>query len=289
MNYIVSAEYNNYHCWQLEILIESFKLNKLEDKLFIALAENNDPKLTDFCFNLKDFKNVFYHENIGQKRNYLAMNRPYSTTSALNNKIISQPFTIIDPDMILVAPLNEPEQNITFYIDPMMSKQYVKQHYDVDPYISEIAKLQKIKAEDHYWIELGSVMTFNNVSIDFFNRVIEWAEIIEYERRKKSNSQWWHSERVAWILTLLEFNGLITYKENLQYETNLLSDNLDCHFIHYNHGMPPQFNKAMYHFHPPDFLSLGNPFEALLQNNPSRCSNYMQQIVRSYLQKKEKN
>ena len=52
MDYFVSAEDTVYHHWQLELLIESFKLSNLADKLVIAVAQNDDDKPIDFTANL---------------------------------------------------------------------------------------------------------------------------------------------------------------------------------------------------------------------------------------------
>lgn len=71
MEYFVSAEDTSYHHWQLEFLIESFKLHKLQDKLVIAVASNNEEKLVDFSANLKTCQRIFMHDNIGRKRGYL--------------------------------------------------------------------------------------------------------------------------------------------------------------------------------------------------------------------------
>ena len=40
MQYFVSIENNSYNCWQAGLLIESFKMQGIEDQLLIGVAEN---------------------------------------------------------------------------------------------------------------------------------------------------------------------------------------------------------------------------------------------------------
>ncbi len=285
MNYFVSAEDIAYHHWQLELLIESFKLHGLIDKLSIGVAENNEEKLVDFTHNLKIAqKQIFRHDNVGRRRGCLSLNKPYSLYAALTQGLITQPVTLIDPDMILVSPVSEPVENVVYHNNPLFTCDYVEQnHCPVKKHVREIMEIRKI--EDigvDYWISLGSVMTFKDVPKDFFSRVIEWTERLEYERKRKSDNEWRHTEKAAWIMTMLEFYGHLSYHGRNDYEMTLL-DNRNANFIHYTHGMPPVFSKFMYSYKPPHAFAMGNLFEVLLQNNPTVSTNYMQKVVKSYV------
>lgn len=286
MEYFVSAEDTTYHHWQLEFLIESFKLQELQDKLVIGVASNNEEKLVDFSYNLKKCQRIFLHENIGKKRGYLPLNRPYGLYAAITQGLIKQPLTLIDPDMILVMPISDPSENITFQLKPLFSSEYCEQnHCNVRKHIRELLKLRKVEedAAIDYWIPLGSLMTFNNVPNEFFSRVVEWTETLEFERKKKSSNDWWQTERAAWVMTLLEYHGHLTYKARNDYEMTLLDNNQGHHFIHYEHGLPPVFSKHMYRYRPPQCFTMGNLFDVLLENNPTTSTNYMQHVVKSYL------
>jgi len=290
MQYFVSAEDTTYHHWQLELLIESFKLHGVQDQLVIAVAQNNEQKLVDYNHNIKNVKNIFLHENIGRKRGYLPLNRPYSLNTAINQGFIKQPLTVIDPDMMLVSPLPHPVENVQFQLKPLFTLDYVEQnHCNVRKHIGELLKLKnKEDSQINYWIPLGNVMTFNSVPNEFFGRVVEWTEILEYERKKSTKENWWYTEKVAWIMTLLEYHGHLSYKGRYNYEMNMLDNNVNNHFIHYNHGLPPVFSKRMYRYQPPSGFTMGSLFDVLLENNPTSTTNYMQEVVRSYLKVRPK-
>ena len=287
MEYFVSAEDTSYHHWQLELLIESFKLQGLQDKLVIGIAENNEQKSIDFSSNLKDFKRIFLHDNIGQKRGYLPINRPYSLLIAVSEGLIKPPFALIDPDMILVNPIPDPTENIQFQLKPTFTCNFADQnHCPVKKYIKELLNAKNIKDEIDYWIPLGNVIVFKDVPKEFFTRAVEWSEILEYERKQSTDKDWWFTERVAWIMTLLEFNGTLTYNGRYDLEMSLIDNNKINHFIHYSQGLPPVFNKLMYRFQPPFNFAMGDLFSTLLENNPTTSTNYLQHVVRSYLNAK---
>lgn len=286
MEYFVSAEDTSYHHWQLELLIESFKIHNLQDKLVIAVASNNEEKMVDFSANLKTCQRIFMHDNIGRKRGYLPLNRPYSLFAAISQGLVKLPVTLIDPDMLLVVPLAAPQENIQFQLKPLFSCDYVTQnHCPIRKHIKELLKIRNAEedSEINYWIPLGSVMTFSNVPNDFFGRAVEWTETLEYERKKTAGKDWWYTERAAWIMTLLEYHGHLSYHGRHDLEMTLLDNNKKNHFIHYTHGLPPVFSKLMYRFQPPQAFTMGSLFDVLLENNPTSSTNYMQYVVRSYL------
>lgn len=291
MEYFVSAEDTTYHHWQLELLIESFKLHGILDKLVIGVASNDEEKLVDYTHNIKTCKRMFLHENIGRKRGYLPLNRPYSLYAAISQGLIQQPLTLIDPDMILVSAIPDQPENVSFQLKPLFTSSYCEQnHCQVRKHIKELLKLRKIEEDNtiDYWIPLGSLMTFRDVPPEFFSRVVEWTEILEYERKKKCSGDWWHTERAAWTMTLLEYHGHLTYKGRHDYEMTLLDSNQAHHFIHYEHGLPPIFSKHQFRYRPPQCFTMGNLFDVLLENNPTTTTNYMQAIVRSYLKTRPK-
>src|SRR5208283_4673566 len=129
MEYFVSAEDTSYHHWQLELLIESFKAHNLQEKLVIAVASNPEEKLIDFTANLKTTKRIFMHDNIGRKRGFLPLNRPYSLFAAVSQGLVKLPVTLIDPDMILTTPVPAPKENIQFQLNPLFSLTYVEQNH----------------------------------------------------------------------------------------------------------------------------------------------------------------
>ena len=111
MKYLVSMEKTDYHLWQIELLIESFKIQSLDEHLIIAVADNEkgikyfNPK------NLNKHKDKFLHKNLGKRQNYLKFNKWYAANIAANK--ITNEFVLLEPDMILVEPIPL-ENGITF-------------------------------------------------------------------------------------------------------------------------------------------------------------------------------
>jgi hypothetical protein len=57
-------------------------------------------------------------------------------------------------------------------------------------------------------------------------------------------------------------------------------------FIHYEHGMPPVFNKSMFRYDPPDYISFGDPYEAILENPSTPSAYLMSELVKNIIEKK---
>lgn len=287
MDYFVSIEDTTYHHWQIELLLESFKHHKLLDNIVVAIAKNDEPKALDFIKNLRKVKRVFYHENLGQKRNYLPINKPYSLQMAIKSNLVKQPFALIEPDMVLGKPIDTPINNITFQINSLLTKESACQkNIKLNTHIKDITKIKKMYEED-FWISLGNTIVFNNVPEDLFKRALEWTEILEYESRKNTNESWWYAEKIAWVLSMLEYHGHLKYKGVHDYEMTLVDSGLQHNLIHYKYGFPSHFNKKMFTYKEPMFLSMGNPYEVMKQNNSTTCTNYVSSIIDSYLSEKK--
>jgi hypothetical protein len=243
MQYFVSAKNTVYYCWQLELLIESFKFHNLEDSLTIALAE---PVYTNYTKNLQKHKNIFVHE---------PMNRIYALNIALEKKLIQMPFTLIHADMILTNPIDQQKQDITFQID----NTFIPRKMEL------IDTIRKVKGIGNTWLPVGATICFQYASIPFFRRALEICSILK-------------EEKMAWLITMLEYFGHFSYHGTFSFENCLLDNNLK-NFIHYNHGLPPLFNKRMFTFEP---LGLGNPYEILMANNVSKSVAYIQNIINKY-------
>ena len=97
MKYFVSIENTSYFYWQIELLIQSFKMHGLENDLIISIADNQIPKNNMYFKNLIKHKNLYSHENVGKERNYLPLNRIYSLEkmmSYLQKKIFPLNYTM---------------------------------------------------------------------------------------------------------------------------------------------------------------------------------------------------
>jgi hypothetical protein len=268
MDYFVSIENSGYFYWQIDLLLESFKFAKINPPL-VAIAENNDSlKPAKFAKNIVSHPKKFIHDNIGKKYNYPPLNKPYAITIALKNKILSTPFAVTHPDMVLVQPLKEYEENIVFHATPP-DTQIEKA---VEPYLKEFATANKIpmdKLPPH--IPIGGAIIFNKVDVGFFERVI--VRMIQLHKKHQNE---FNVAKAAWLITIYEHLDKYTVK-GISLEKNLIDHEVERPIIHYNHGLPPLFNKKFYGFN--EFQIMSNPYEILLAYNPTDATNYVQKIV----------
>lgn len=249
MQYFASIENHNYHLWQTELLLQSNK------NVLIGIAENDSEKVIA-GHNLKK-ANKFTHKNIGREKGYLPLNRPYSVLSALENGILKLPFALIHSDMLFVSD-TKPSSGVIFQIEDKFSKEFIQNHTNLK--------------QD--WLPLGGIMVFGNkVPINFFRRVVEWLEVIK--------NDWFYTEKLAWILALLEFNGVFEIEGKYSLECHLLEER-ECNFVHYSHGISPYFNKQMFRYEPPLFLGMGRLLDSILQVNINKTTKHMCNIINSY-------
>jgi hypothetical protein len=286
MDYIVSAEDTPYYHWQLELLIQSFKRHGLEDNLLIALANRDVPRTPDFARLLSKHKRIMNHENMGRKRGYAYLNKPYAVTTALGKGELKAPFTVIEPDMLLYRPVQPENEPISFQIKEHFSLGKVEEHVNIKKHIKDAT----FGKSDSLWLPVGSVYSFGDVPHDMFSRIVSWAEVLAFEsfkkesEKKKTVEYWKYLERAGWALGFLNYIGFTPYKGTHTYEMSLLDHNVHHNFIHYTNGMPPMFSKHMFKYEPPDYISGGiTPFNAMLQETPTTASLYMHQVVQSYI------
>lgn len=253
INYFVSAENIAYHHWQIELLIESFKMLDLQNSLTIALAESQEKPYVDYTRNLSSHKKVFTHENVGRKNNCLSFNRIYSLYFALFQKIIEQPLVIIHPDTILLKPFEERSYDFIF------QREEIEQPKELLEFVNSIKS-----ANNAEWYPLGDTIFLRNIPLEFFRRVLEIANYLK-------------DEKLGWILALMEYYGHFSCYGTSEIESILLDNDLK-YLIHYKHGLPPFFNKQMFRFEQ-NTIGMGNPYDIIMQHNSSNATVYLQKVV----------
>lgn len=270
MQYFVSIENTTYFYWQIELLIESFKMCGLEDKLVIGIAENNQPKFVAYSKNIVRHPHQFLHINQGEKHNYLPLNKPYAIVAALESGKLKSPFAVIHPDMVLRKPLEEPDVNITFQNDPnvaLMDK--------IKPQLQEMAEAGKfdIKLLPSN-IPLGATMIFKDVKKEFFSRV---AARMGWYSTKYPEADW-NLAKAAWLTTIYENLGTLKAK-GMSLECRLIDNEFPANLIHYRYGLPPAFSKKYYK----GAIRLdADPHEMLMAHNPTSATDFIQKVVQSY-------
>lgn len=272
MQYIVSAENSSYFYWQLELLIESFKMKGIEDQLLVLLAENDLPKIKGFSKNLIEHKNKFEHENFGLKNNYLPLNRPFAILQALRSGLLKFPFALIHADMVLKSPIEQ-----EFEQDIVLDSYFLKpNNYQVDEEINEILKKRGLNEREKAPITLPpfGVIVFNSAVDElFFHSIINKTKKFLEEENP-------FCEYAAWETSFFEILGGYSFGGN-QFSSGLL-DNLEGNFIHYKYGIPPYFNKKYFMDNNKIMSGRVNPYDALLEHNLTSNSNFLNKVINSY-------
>lgn len=287
MDYFVSAENLPFYQWQLELLIESFKKQNCQDKLIVALAHCDNPVESVFWKNLSNHSRVYYHDNIGKNRGYAPLNSIYSLLWTLSNEQLKQPFVLLQPDTVL---RNEIQMQFT--------KEAPEIHFSPDIFFTVDEAENNVgcfwewfdKEKSDYeknWPLIGSVMIFKQVPIEIFQKVIGVCEFLALKQIETNKPIWKYTDRLAWAIVLFEYANHIYTRGNFQLTSTMLGND-QAPIIDYEHGLPPVFNKQMFPFVPPDFTSLGDPFDVLAENAPTSNAYYICELAKANLEFRKK-
>ena len=281
MDYLVSVENTPYYHWQLELLIESFKRHSCEDNLLICLAASDASANPMFWKNLPEHKRIQGHENIGKIRGFGPLNNLYSIMWANQFDWIKQPFASIPPDVVLYKPLtiyfsDYPE--IIFSPSPFFTVDAAEDA--VGPFW-ELSQKEKAFYEQS-WIPMGSITLFNNIPAYIFERTTILAEKLALYQLLDGREIWEHTDKLAWAMNLADFIGQIKFTGDYSLSMTMLNEG-DSPFIHYEHGLPPVFNKTMFQYSPPNFVSFGDPYAILAENSPTQSAHFISQLAQTLL------
>ena len=265
MRYFVGIENRAYHHWQIELLIESFRMLKMDERLIIGVGDC-DPGPEPFDIrNLVGHKNKIAHEQ--QQAHSL-----YAMIAALENGILTQPFAYIHPDMLMVKPLvlDDENSNITYH----------KINYPDEK--MEITR--KLFSDKLPWLSMGGVVVFQNTPMSYFYAA--WNRAKQFLEKAENAPFMRHCDPIRGGLIAAFYDHSKTLNAQASYfESTLWHYNLDhaC-FLHYRHGLPPLFSKTHYYKIPGEVILLADkdPYKVLLNNNPTLATNYMHSVIRSY-------
>jgi hypothetical protein len=282
MEYLVSAENTPYQQWQLELLIESFKYHNCEKDLLVCLAESDMPIHPLFWRNIAAHQRIQGHENIGKIRGYKGLTALYDLSWAVQNKWITQPFTYIPSDVVLKNKLNIQLQSefseVVFSPSPFFTLESAEEA--VGPFW-EITNKKRADYETA-WVPLGPIMVFNKMPEYFFDRAIVLAEKLALQQLLNKQPIWERTATLAWAMNLSDFVGQLLLRGDYTL-TMTMMDSSNSPFIHYEHGLPPVFNKTMFQYTAPDFVSFGDPFEVLAENSPTESAHFISELAKRSL------
>ena len=117
MEYFVSVDRKAYHDWQLELLVESFRSQGVQEKLFVGVNKTLDfryPYL-DHCLN---HCNIYLYDDIGRKKGFSELNEAYQLLWLLFSKKLQSPIMVMKPHMVLRKHIENvlPEPNATAFL-----------------------------------------------------------------------------------------------------------------------------------------------------------------------------
>lgn len=284
MQYFVSVENTSYFYWQLELLIESFAMQGLQDSLVVAVAENDSQKVGGFSANIVRHRNKFVHPNDGRRLGYLPINRVAAIQYALANDLLDFPFALVHADMVMRKPLEEfdddvPSITVNNFDDAGPDERAVKKEIASD--LTRLAEIREVKEEDVPTLPFFSApivfnKAFKSISNVFFARLQENLLTMIY--RKGGD---FPCEKASWELTLAEsFQHCVISGKFMS--SSLMLDSDAANFIHYRSGILPVFHKNFYKYDGGSFLVGQGPFETLMEHNPTVNTDYVQRVIKSY-------
>ena len=282
MDYLVNAENTPYYHWQLELLIESFKRHNCEENLFICLAETDENINPMFWKNIPEHKRIQGHENIGKIRGYNALNNLYALMWANQFNWVKQPFVHIPADVVLNKQLNiqfSEYPEIIFAPSPFFTIDAAEEV--VGPFWELFDKEKSFYEKS--WVPMGPIAVFSNIPAYVFERTTILAEKLALHQLLDGKEIWEHTDKIAWAINLADFIGQIKLTGNYSMTMTMLNDG-DAPFIHYEHGLPPVFNKTMFQYSTPNFVSFGDPYEILSQHSPTQSAHFISQLAKTLLE-----
>lgn len=283
MEYVLFSENEPTKYWQLELLLQSFKqLNQEANLLIVIIGEN----VTSLPVNIAKHDRLLSLQDIGNKKGYERLNYLYGLGTLLENQTLSQPFTLLDLDLVLYKPIEDKSKyNLSFQVDLEITLDKLKENGcgNVEDYLKAVSKERNVPMNE-LWLPLGKTMAFYNVPMHIFPRAAAFAEKLVMDQLEADLPIWKHTDRAAWICALLEHYGLLKYNATFEYEMNMLESRELRNFVNYEHGMPPIFSKNM--FNSDDFKMAGeSPFHLLSKHAPSVAAYHLQKISKELLSK----
>jgi len=273
MKYLVSIEACPYFLWQIEILIESFKMHDIDDDLIIAVATRDKGIVPGKNFYHHPHK--IYHTNRRFKEGPY-FNKPYAAIAAIQNGFVKDDFVLIDPDMILIRPVKKNDANVVFSTDPFYTKELVENEgFCLENSIKEIIS-EKGAPIELKWPFPGGVYQFHNTDNVFFERVLHWGE--KFKNNDPNPNR--YSSKIAWGLTLIEFFDSYNIVPQMN-ECSMVDFHLVGNFVHYYHGLPPFFNKMMFPMGVLGSMSDKTPYDAMIEHNPNLTTDYVRKVITS--------
>ena len=287
MDYLVNIENTPYYQWQIELLIESFNEKNVAGNLCVVLPvlNNNDVINKYFYRNIAKHNRKVQFYNLGEKKGCVLLNKIYALQLALSNNLISQPFALIEADLVLKnhVPLtsNSGFPEFSFSMDPFFTLDLAEE--SMGPFWSWFGKDRSdIQTK---WLSIGECYAFNGFPPYFFYKVVADAEELALRQMLEGKKVWEHTVKIAFILNIIDNFQNIRCQGDYGIVMPLMSSG-ETSFISYKTGFLPSFHKNMFQYVGNLSVSLGDPIEVLSQIHSSPNAEYVSHIAAQSISKR---
>lgn len=283
MKYFVSGDDSAYCQWQLDLLLASMKDHDLADRLVVAMHTTEQPNKYEHARLIPKHQPTLMFDNIGNSRGFPALNELYRLAWVLRYMKIQDPLCILKPHAVIsaseVARIKDIDHSAVFVgLDPNFTFAHAEKH------VPEFWRVQG-KDKEHYqknWIPFGKFFILNRIPADFLDLVIRTAELFVVQQVLADMTPWAETTRLAWALCIADHTDKMAVDGSYDMVAPMASDK-PAPIIDYEHGFPPIFNKEMFSFPPPLYMSFGDPIEKIAECFNTRNSHFMSQLAEKIL------
>lgn len=264
MDYFLSAEASAGLEWQVELLIESFQRYGMAESLVVAMSDSgviHYPRL----HHVNKHKRSWLFRSQGKRKGFQPLDQVYALSHCLAAKEISSPYFVLQPHVVLNAPIYNPlpqDDVVALSFSPDMTFTMDSVAEEIGPFWEALRKEKPLY--ENRWINLGHVFCLQNFPETLPRIVGRNAELMIVQQIKMGKPVWRQTMRAAWAATLAE--AVTEYPVAVLANWDLCSsmvENRTTMFIEYDHGMPPDFNKAMFSYADGNLFAFGDPIDAL--------------------------
>ena len=285
MHYFVPAEDRALYHWQLELLLQSLKNLDISEKLFIGMISGNESSYS-YQQNLNEHKHKETFGNLGAAKGFVPLNELYLLSWAISGGYIKSPICVLKAHTVIrhakYQPFPYPEYpGIVVAPDPFFTFENAKKA------VPDFWKATGHKEDEvqKNWTPFGNVFYLNNIGVEFINQTIKYAELLILQQIRNGKEIWDQTIRLAWAVNISEAMGKAYVEANYNVVSPMV-DNRLTPIIDYEHGMPPTFNKELYSFPPPLFLSLGDPIEKVSELINTSNAHFMSDLALSHIRER---
>jgi hypothetical protein len=137
------------------------------------------------------------------------------------------------------------------------------------------------------WLPLGNLFFINQLPNSIIQRTSKIAEYLILNQILQKKTVWEHTVKLAWVINIIDISDQVYVRGNYDF-TSTMMDSQDTPFIDYYHGMPPVFNKSMFSYPPPSYMSFGDPIETLSTCYNTMNAHYMSDLAMQLIKERSK-